>query len=156
MSPSSGETRVLLAGVARVVITPPIGIRMLGYTVQEACSQDVERDLTATVLVLSDGSTTVVIAALDVVFVPLVHADRIRAAIGQHLGIPAENVLLNGSHTHLGPMFPGWQEEESPQKNCRPAMSIIWRLCSPGQQQRPGRNGGPPGLAAAVGRRRWG
>src|SRR5215470_7734578 len=116
MSVSTGEARVLLAGVARVIITPPIGIRMLGYTVQEACSQDVERDLTATVLVLSDGSTTIVLAALDVVFVPLPHADHIRAAIGHRLGIPAENVLLNGSHTHLGPMFPGWQEEESSQR----------------------------------------
>src|SRR5262245_64285573 len=116
MSPSSGEARVLLAGVARAVITPPIGIRMVGYTVQEACSQDVERDLTATVLVLSDGATTVVLAALDVLFVPLPYSDRIRATIGQRLGIPAENVLLNGSHTHLGPMFPGWQEEESPQR----------------------------------------
>src|SRR5262249_38211047 len=116
MSSSSGAARVLLAGVARAVITPPVGIRMVGYTVQEACSQDVERDLTATVLVLSDGLTTVVLAALDVLFVPLPHADRIRAAIGHRLGIPAENVLLNGSHTHLGPMFPGWQDEESPQQ----------------------------------------
>ena len=117
MSNSSGDARVLLAGVARAVITPPIGIRMLGYTVQEGCSQDVERDLTATVLILSDGSTPVVIAALDVVFVPLPHADRIRAAIGRRVGIPAENVLLNCSHTHLGPMFPGWQEEASPEKD---------------------------------------
>ena len=115
MSPSSGEARVLLAGVARAVITPPIGIRMVGYTVQEACSRDAERDLTATVLVLSDGPTTAVLAALDVLFVPMPYADRIRAAVGRRLGIPAENVLLNGSHTHLGPMFPGWQEEESPQ-----------------------------------------
>ncbi len=116
MSHASGEARLLLAGAARAVITPPIGIRMLGYTVQEGCSRDVERDLTATVLFLTDGSTSAVIAALDVVFVPLPHADRIRAAIGLRLGIPAENVLLNCSHTHLGPMFPGWQDEASPQQ----------------------------------------
>ena len=116
MSAASGEARLLLAGVARAIITPPIGIRMVGYTVQEGCAQDVERDLTATVLVLSDGSTSVVIAALDVLFVPLPLSDRIRESIGRRIGILAENVLLNGSHTHLGPMFPGWQEESSPQK----------------------------------------
>jgi hypothetical protein len=116
MSPPSGEARVLLAGVARAVITPPIGIRMVGYTVQEACSQDVERDLTATVLVLSDGAATAILAALDVLFVPMPYSDRIRATIGNRVGIAAENVLLNGSHTHLGPMLPGWQDEESPQK----------------------------------------
>ncbi len=116
MSDASGEARVLLAGVARAIITPPIGIRLLGYTVQEGCSHDVERELTATVLVLSDGVTSVVIAGLDLLFVPMLYSDRIRAAIGQRLGIPGENVLLNGSHTHLGPMFPGWQQEESPQR----------------------------------------
>lgn len=108
--------RILLAGVARAVITPPIGIRMLGYTVQEGPSQDIERELTATALILSDGPTTAAIFALDVVFIPLPHADQIRARIAAGLGIPADNVLLNCSHTHLGPMFPGWQEEESPQK----------------------------------------
>ena len=116
MSGSADEARLLLAGVARAIITPPIGIRLLGYTVQEGCSQDVERELTATVLVLSDGATSVVIVGLDLLFVPMPYSDRIRAAIGQRLGIPDENVLLNGSHTHLGPMFPGWQQEESPQR----------------------------------------
>ena len=29
------EYRALQAGVARVDITPPVGIRMMGYTVQE-------------------------------------------------------------------------------------------------------------------------
>ncbi|MCC7419969.1 MAG: hypothetical protein IT428_06805 [Planctomycetaceae bacterium] len=115
MSETDSEPRLLLAGVARAIITPPIGIRLVGYTVQEGCSQDVERELTATVLVLSDGVSTVVIAGLDLLFVPMSYSDRIRNAIGQRLGIPGENVLLNGSHTHLGPMFPGWQQEESPQ-----------------------------------------
>jgi hypothetical protein len=108
--------RILVAGVSRVVITPPIGIRMWGYTVQEGCSQGVERDLTGTALVLSDGETSAAIIALDVLFVPMPLADRIRARIGQELGMPAEHVLINGSHTHLGPMLPGWQEEDEPQR----------------------------------------
>lgn len=153
MSESAGPTRVLLAGVSRVVITPPIGIRMLGYTVQEACSQRIERELTATVLVLSDGATHVVIVALDVVFVPLAHADRIRAAIGRRLGIPADNILLNCSHTHLGPMFPGWQEEPSEQQELQQryvehledmlagAASAAW------QQRQPARLGSGRGAA---------
>ena len=110
------DARQLLAGVARTVITPPIGIRLLGYTVQEGCSQSVERELTATLLVLSDGVTTAVLVGLDLLWVPLPISDRIRAAIGRAIGIPGENVLLNGSHTHLGPMFPGWQDEDSPQR----------------------------------------
>lgn len=116
MSDSSSESRTLLAGVSRVIITPPIGIRLLGYTVQEGVSRDVERELTATVLVLSDGETSAALIGLDLLWVPMPISDRIRDAIGQRLGIAGENVLLNGSHTHLGPMFPGWQQEESPQQ----------------------------------------
>src|SRR2546429_199967 len=37
----------LLAGVARVVITPPVGIRMCGDTVPERGSEGIERGLTA-------------------------------------------------------------------------------------------------------------
>ncbi len=113
---SADSQRTLTAGVSRVVITPPVGIRMLGYTVQEECSQGIERDLTATALVLSDGQTHAAILALDVLFVPMMHADRIRMEIATRVPIAAENVLINGSHTHLGPMFPGWQQEESPQR----------------------------------------
>jgi neutral ceramidase len=116
MSAGSSPLRLLQAGVARVLITPPIGIRLWGYTVQEGCSQSVERELTATVLVLTDGMTSAVLIGLDLLFVPLPISDRIRAAIGRQIGVPGENVLLNGSHTHLGPMLPGWQAEESPQQ----------------------------------------
>lgn len=116
MSAGSSSLRLLHAGTARAIITPPIGIRLWGYTVQEGCSQSVERELTATVLVLTDRTTSAVLVGLDLLFVPLPISDQIREAIGRHLGIPGENVLLNGSHTHLGPMLPGWQEEESPQR----------------------------------------
>lgn len=109
------ERRTLLAGVARVVITPPIGIRMLGYTVQAGCSTGVERELTATALVVSDGSTRVVIVACDVVFIQSPHVDRMRTRIGERLGIPANHVLINCSHTHLGPMLPGWKIEDADQ-----------------------------------------
>jgi hypothetical protein len=116
MNENQGRPRGLAAGVSRVVITPPVGIRMWGYTVQEACSQDIERDLTGTVLVLTDGVASVVLIAVDVLFIPMPHSDRIRERIGRELGISPEAVLINGSHTHLGPMLPGWQDEDEPQR----------------------------------------
>jgi hypothetical protein len=108
--------RTLRAGVGRGVITPPVGIRMLGYTVQEGCSQSVERDLTATALVLTNGHAEVVLIACDVVFIPRPHVDRMRERIGRRLDIPPAHVLINASHTHLGPMFPGWQQEPPEQQ----------------------------------------
>src|SRR3954471_19915121 len=110
------DRRGLWAGVARVIITPPVGIRMLGYTVQEGCSESVERELTATALVLSDGRVKVVLIACDVVFIQSPHVDRIRDRIASRLVVPVSHVLINASHTHLGPMLPGWKIESPDQR----------------------------------------
>src|SRR5439155_20093710 len=91
--------------------TPPVGIRMCGYTVQEGVSRGIERDLTATALVLAGGPTKVAVLAVDILFIQAPHAERIRERIGRRLGIPGEQVLINTSHTHLGPTLPGWGEE---------------------------------------------
>jgi hypothetical protein len=100
--------RMLQAGVSRRVITPPLGIRMAGYTVQECAAEAVERDLTATALVLSDGTAKAVLIACDLLFIQAPHVDRMRGRIGESLGVPPAQVLINTSHTHLGPMLPGW------------------------------------------------
>lgn len=110
------ERRGLLAGAARVVITPPVGIRMLGYTVQDGCSESIVRELTATALALSDGRVKVVLIACDVVFIQSPHVDRMRQRIAARLGVPAAHVLINASHTHLGPMLPGWKVESPDQQ----------------------------------------
>lgn len=112
MSDPSPQRRPLFAGVARIDMTPPVGIRMCGYTVQEGCSTSIERPLTATALVLSDGQLKIVLLACDILFIQSPHVERIRDRIGQRLGIPALHTLINTSHTHLGPTLPGWQKQE--------------------------------------------
>jgi neutral ceramidase len=107
----AGPDRVLHAGVARVVITPPVGIRMCGYTVQEGVSRGIERELTATALVLSGLQSKVAILAVDILFIQSPHVERIRERIGKRLDIPSDHVLINTSHTHLGPTLPGWGQE---------------------------------------------
>lgn len=109
---AQSKMKPLLAGVARVVITPPLGIRMCGYTVQEECAHAIERDLTATALVLSDGETKSVLLACDILFIQSPHVERMRERIGKRLSIAAAHVLINASHTHLGPTLPGWQKRE--------------------------------------------
>lgn len=111
----AGQPRLLRAGAARVTITPPLGIRMLGYTVQESCSRSIERELTATALLLADGDAQIVIIACDIVFIQNPHCDRIRQAIADRMGISPAAILINFSHTHLGPMLPGWNQEDDAQ-----------------------------------------
>ncbi len=107
--------RPLRAGVARCVITPPVGIRMLGYTVQEDCSKSALDELTATALVLTDGASVLCIVTCDILHIQNPHCDRIRERISRKTSIPAANVLINFSHTHVGPMLPGWQPEPDDQ-----------------------------------------
>jgi len=108
MQKPDSTARILEAGVARVVITPPVGIRMLTYIVAEGISTGVERDLTATALVLGDGRIKVAMIACDLVFLQSPVVDLVRERVGARIGIPASHVLINCSHTHLGPMYPGW------------------------------------------------
>jgi hypothetical protein len=115
--PVSATLKLLYASAARTVITPPLGIRMMGYTVQESVSQSVERELTATALVLSDGRTKAVILACDLLFIQNPFVDRICEAVGRRVGVPANHVLINCSHTHLGPMLPGWQRDSAEQQS---------------------------------------
>ena len=113
----TSSSRMLLAGAGRAVITPPVGIRMMGYTVQETVSESIRDELTATALVISDGESKVVLIACDILFIQNPYVDRIRDRIGQRLGIGGENILINTSHTHLGPMLPGWQLDEPAQQD---------------------------------------
>jgi neutral ceramidase len=107
----------MYAGVARVDITPPVGISMVGYYIREGVSTGIERPLTATALVLTDGETKVVIVACDLLFIQNPDAADVRHRIAAATGTRAECVLLNFSHTHCGPTLPGfmWQEDDQRQ-----------------------------------------
>ena len=89
---------------------------MMGYTVQEVFSQSVERDLTATALVLWDGDIKVAIIACDIIFIQNPDVNRIRERIGERLAISGDNVLINTSHTHQGPASPSWQPYDTPEQ----------------------------------------
>ena len=93
----------LQAGVAEVNITPPIGISLCGFGHRKGVAETVYDDLFARALVLSRGDVRLAIVTADVIsFAPDLVA-RIRSLVASATGIPAGNVLLNGSHSHSGP-----------------------------------------------------
>ena len=89
---------------------------MMGYTLQECVAGAVERELTATALVLSDEVTKVAMIGCDILCIRSPHVERFRQRIGDAIGIPEDHVLINASHTHLGAMLPGWQAETGQQE----------------------------------------
>ena len=62
---------MLGAGVARVIINPPLGIKRPGIRLFSEPIQAIDADLTATALVFSNENSKVVILACDVLQISL-------------------------------------------------------------------------------------
>ncbi|MCL6641599.1 MAG: neutral/alkaline non-lysosomal ceramidase N-terminal domain-containing protein, partial [Candidatus Rokubacteria bacterium] len=93
----------LRAGFAKVVITPPVGTPMEGYSARQGVSQGVHDDLYARALVIDDGATRAAIVGCDLLGVDrrLVAAARARAA--EAGAAPADHIMIGATHTHAGP-----------------------------------------------------
>src|SRR5215212_4390590 len=116
----------LSAGVARVTITPPIGIPMIGFAGRGPAA-GIHDDLTATALVLEgssaqlsgDGPGTVssrlAVIACDLLFLRSDEVGAVREAIGRLTDVPPDHVVIACSHTHYGPLTEPGREEQAPQ-----------------------------------------
>jgi hypothetical protein len=109
---------VLRAGAARRVVNPPLGTRQTGFRLFGNPVQAIESDLTATALVLSDGTTKVVVIAIDLSIVGIDlslrrqrPAQEMRLRVADALGIPVSHVLLNTSHAHSGVALPDYMPD---------------------------------------------
>lgn len=103
-------------GIARVDITPPRGIRLVGYTVREGFCLGTDEPLTATVLVLQSGGSAVAIIAMDWCAVYPRFMSELRRRCARALKIPSSHVLINASHTHCAPVPPDFMPYDSPEQ----------------------------------------
>jgi neutral ceramidase len=95
----------MLAGVARVDITPPLGLPLRGWAARNARAKAAHEPLLAQALVLDDGPPggQAAIVAIDLPHVGRGLTNEVRARVHASTGIPESAVLLNASHTHSGP-----------------------------------------------------
>ena len=97
-----GAQAELKGGCAKVNITPPLGIPLIGSYGKP--SDDVLDELYAKALVLDEGTNTVAIVACDLLYTPLEEiAGPVRRIITEKTGIPEQNILICATHTHSGP-----------------------------------------------------
>ena len=96
------QSAPLKAGVARVEITPQVGLPMYGYRSRKDTSQGVLDPLYARVLALEAGETRLALVTLDLgrVFRKS-WIDQLREAVRKSSRV--SYVLLVASHTHSGP-----------------------------------------------------
>jgi neutral ceramidase len=115
----------LSAGVARVTITPPFGIPMMGFA-GRGPARGIHDDLTATALVLegppahvsgrarATGISRLAIIACDLLFMRTEEVRAVREAVGQLTDVRPDQVVIACSHTHYGPLTePGRDERAS-------------------------------------------
>lgn len=93
----------LRAGVARLDITPPVPIDLVGYSRRWMPATEIRYPLTSTAMVLDDGDTRIVIVALDLLALRHRQAEDFRARVATAVSTVPERVMINVSHTHAGP-----------------------------------------------------
>ncbi|MDH7569094.1 MAG: neutral/alkaline non-lysosomal ceramidase N-terminal domain-containing protein, partial [Armatimonadota bacterium] len=89
----------LLAGAARVCITPPVGVELSGYLLREQPSQGIHDNLYARALALDDGETRLCVVACDLVGLSAHSVACVRRAIAS----VCPHVMVTCTHTHAGP-----------------------------------------------------
>jgi len=102
--PGDAAAADLAAGVATVVITPPVGYRMAGYF-NERLSTGVHDPLHAKALVLRQGSERAALVFCDLLGIPLEVSSQARRQAAEKTGIPASNILVAATHSHTGPLY---------------------------------------------------
>ncbi|MCC6446660.1 MAG: hypothetical protein IT210_24815 [Armatimonadetes bacterium] len=106
------ESYCLAAGVARAVITPPVGVEMAGFA-GRGPSVGVHDDLFATVMVAESRGDKAAVVSCDLLYLTAAQVRLIRQEIADRTGILPENIMVACTHTHYGPSTPDPDEEDA-------------------------------------------
>ncbi|MDO9541075.1 MAG: hypothetical protein Q7J98_01975 [Kiritimatiellia bacterium] len=94
----------LTAGYGESVISPPAGVELCGYGFYRGRrAEKILDDLKVRAVCVSGHDTTLILIACDLIGFDVETSDGIRRVIADEHHIPAANILLACTHTHLGP-----------------------------------------------------
>src|SRR5262249_28864231 len=123
----------LLAGAARVTITPPVGIPLVGFA-GRGPAEGIHDDLFATVLALAAGDQRAVLVAADLIGFGEEFTQGVRAEIGRREGgSPPGGVLLCASHTHYGPVTGAHEPSDQPDDVAAYLQNLKYQLAGAAQ-----------------------
>lgn len=92
----------LLAGTARVNLTPYLGAFLAGFGNRDHGCEGVHDELFARAVVLQAGEASVAIVSCDLIGLTRLSVESIRERVQALTGIPANHVMLACTHTHSG------------------------------------------------------
>jgi hypothetical protein len=94
----------LHAGAARRDISPVKPVQLCGYPHVPRVSTGIHDPLLASVLYLSNGSSAVLLCALDLLMLNCNVVRQIRRSVANALGMAESGVLISCTHTHSAPV----------------------------------------------------
>ncbi len=93
---------MMQAGAASVVINNELGTAIQGASVNQVV-KSIRDDLEANALCLADGELQVLLVSCDLAGLEADFVQPAKTAIAAATGVPADNVVIAGTHTHAGP-----------------------------------------------------
>lgn len=107
------NTTGLLAGFAKMDITPDYQVGLGGYSNQETRrNTGIDDCIYATCIALSDGDETILLYTIDNCACPRGFAEDIRGVVTEATGIAGEKIFCAATHTHSAPALGGYPEEK--------------------------------------------
>jgi hypothetical protein len=94
----------LVAGAATADITPSQPVFLFGYPHVPRTSTGVHDPLECSAFYLRNGAGQALFLAHDLIFVPRSLAVEARRRISRATGLPPDEIMVSGTHTHSGPI----------------------------------------------------
>lgn len=123
------------AGAAEVVITPPVGTFLDGYSARSTGSVGVHDDLHARAIVVDDGMTQAALVGCDLIGIDRRIAAAVRQIVHEAAGIPRAHIMVSATHTHAGPA--GLRADMNPELTDITARLIAGAIISAHDKLRP-------------------
>lgn len=118
----------LMAGTGIIDISPPKGVELAGYPHYLRHNTGVHDPLYASCLYLSYGGESILIAAMDILFMSKKYISELKKRISHKTGVAKKNMLFLSSHTHSGPWASGRLDQEALEKGLKPDAEYIKKL----------------------------
>lgn len=129
--------KVFQAGVAKVDITPWLGLSIVGY-MNDRKVEAIHDPIHVRCMVLDDGANTLAIAVVDSCAVTRKIMDDAKVRAHAATGVPVENMLFSATHTHSAPCtFVGFQSKADPAYDAfltnrlADAVTLAWKKRAP-------------------------